>query len=294
MTDTNSQENQETTPIKHNRTAPPFFLIFILPLAMYAFGTFKLFMEFFKSNFSDEKIVKKIGLFKVILFVVAFFIIYGLVVQEMSKTCDVGTNNFALSALLYTFVPLVFIFGTIIVLLTVAPGWKSPFSNTIGFFIVKNVIERKWFKVPDWIESSNSTTQETNDKLNQIKIFNNNNNKTYFINELTPTNFNNALDKLSIGNEGDKTFNLKKKIDDDPDSVEVKEALYRAVVIKDLISEAIWLLIGATLSFSTSHVYSLGHKCGDITDEDSLSDMIDTDAAEQQLTAQTDSTSSSI
>ena len=287
MSDTNSQENQETTPIKHNRTAPPFFLIFILPLAMYAFGTFKLFMEFKKSDFSDQKIVKKIGLFKVILFVVAFFIIYGLVVQEMSKTCDVGTNNFALSALLYTFVPLVFIFGTIIVLLTVAPGWKSPFSNTIGFFIVKNIIERKLFKVQDWIVGESNTN---NDAAKQIRIFNNNN-KTYFINELTPTNFNNALDKLSIG--PDKTFPFKKKVDEDPESVEVEEALYRAVVIKDLISEAIWLLIGATLSFSTSHVYSLGHKCGDITDEDSLGDMIDTDAAEQQLTAQSDSTSSS-
>ena len=39
-------------------------------------------------------------------------------------------------ALMYTLIPNVFIFGALIVGLLLFPGWKAPFSNTIGYLIV--------------------------------------------------------------------------------------------------------------------------------------------------------------
>ena len=111
-----------------------------------------------------------------------------------------------LNAFLYTTIPLIFILGTIIALTTVLPGWKAPFSNTIGFFIVKNVIERKLFKLQNWIVKADETQEVDNSSLN---AFNNNHNKAFFINELTPTNFTTAIEKLNIGNGNKIDFQKK-------------------------------------------------------------------------------------
>tara|TARA_B100000900_G_scaffold317694_1_gene276731 strand:- start:540 stop:1235 length:696 start_codon:yes stop_codon:yes gene_type:complete len=229
-------------------------------------------MDFYDKGFNDLKTLNRIGLLKVGLFFATFFLTYSLIVFEMSKTCKVGSKNFALNAFLYTIVPLVFIFGTIIALTTVLPGWKAPFSNTIGFFIVKNVIERKLFKLQNWIKVNESTTRENQD-YSTIKAFNNNHNKTFFINELTPTNFEGAINKLSIGNGKNIVFEGETP---EGNKFKTEKALYSAVVLKDLISEFIWFLIGGTLAFSTAHVYSLDHHCGDIMTDENIEDYINT------------------
>ena len=66
--------------------------------------------------------------------------------MSQTQNCPVGSKNFALNAFLYTFVPFIFIMGTLVTVLVLMPGWKAPFSNTIGFFLVKNIWARKLFK----------------------------------------------------------------------------------------------------------------------------------------------------
>ena len=51
-------------------------------------------MDFFDKGFNDLKTLNKIGLLKVALFCVTFFLIYSLIVFEMNKTCKVGSKNF--------------------------------------------------------------------------------------------------------------------------------------------------------------------------------------------------------
>ena len=91
-----------------------------------------------------------------------------------------------------------------------------------------------------------------NQEYPTIKAFNNNHNKTFFINELTPTNFKGAINKLSVSGK-DIVFENKTP---EGNEFNTEKALYSAVVLKDLISEFIWFLIGGTLAFSTAHVYS--------------------------------------
>ena len=42
-------------------------------------------------------------------------------------------------ALIYTLVPNIFMFGMVFGLLIILPGWKTPFSNTIGYMIIKTM-----------------------------------------------------------------------------------------------------------------------------------------------------------
>ena len=52
----------------------------------------------------------------------------------MNEKCGFTTNSVVFKA---TFLPWVLIFGVVMAVLIAAPGWKSPFSNTIGYMFVK-------------------------------------------------------------------------------------------------------------------------------------------------------------
>lgn len=57
--------------------------------------------------------------------------------QTTTGVDDVDITSKIPQIILYTILPWAFMFGTLIALLKVFPGWKLPFANTIGFLIVK-------------------------------------------------------------------------------------------------------------------------------------------------------------
>ena len=70
-------------------------------------------------------------------------------------------------------------------------------------------------------EGANSDKNETD-----LQKFNRRSNRTFFVNELTPQNYDSAINTLGI----------KFKDDTSPD-YNVKETLFKAVVVKDSIAE---------------------------------------------------------
>ena len=54
--------------------------------------------------------------------------------QNAKEKCG-GTPQLVAS-INYTIIPNLFIFGTLLLILILMPGWKAPFSNTIGYLIV--------------------------------------------------------------------------------------------------------------------------------------------------------------
>ena len=77
---------------------------------------------------SDENMY--FGIYALILIIGEFIINMGLT----SSIC--GNKQLAVS-LYITLVPWILIFGVLKVMLTVFPGWLSPFSNTFGYLIAK-------------------------------------------------------------------------------------------------------------------------------------------------------------
>tara|TARA_X000000368_G_scaffold173026_1_gene136474 strand:+ start:141 stop:716 length:576 start_codon:yes stop_codon:yes gene_type:complete len=180
----------------------------------------------------------------------------------MKKMCPNGTKNLVTKVFFSTFIPFVFLFGTIVVALSLMPGWKAPFSNTLGYSIVKNVIFRKLFSLQDWVKAGDTEGDS------ELAKFNQRSNRTFFVNELTPENFFQAVDSLKI--------NFKEAGDDDVD-YSVKKLLYKAVIIKDFISEFIWLMVTSLLTYSLSQIYILEKSC-----EPDVKDMIK-DAQMQEI-----------
>ena len=181
---------------------------------------------------------------------------YALNTSAMKKMCPNGTKNLVTKVFFSTFIPFVFLFGTIVVALSLMPGWKAPFSNTLGYGIVKNVIFRKLFSLRDWLKDG------VTDDNSEMAKFNQRSNRTFFVNELTPDNFFQAIESLGI------TFNSV----DYP----VEKMLYQAVIIKDFISEFIWLLVTCLLTFSLSQLYILDSTC-----EPDVDSMIKSDQMQQ-------------
>jgi len=174
--------------------------------------------------------------------VVMFTTMYALNTSEMKKMCPKGNKNVVTKVFFSTFIPFLFMMGSIVVALTLMPGWKSPFSNTLGYSIVKNVVFRKLFSLQNWLEQGQIQSNSELSKFNQRT------NRTFFVNELTPDNFFKAVESLKL--EFDKD-----------EEVDVKKVLYQAIIVKDFISEFIWYFITAALTFSLSQIYISDSVC---------------------------------
>jgi hypothetical protein len=249
-----------------------FVAILLVPLFLYFFAVFKTYMggiDIKTGIATGDNPAGKIPLLTVAFLVVLFLMMYSFNVKEMSKHCPPTSKGFALKSFLYSFIPYVFIMGTMVVILNMMPGWKSPFSNTIGYFIVKNVIARKLFKLQKWIkvqhDDGNNHAQSLIEKFNSIS------NRTFFVNELTPKNFFYALKSLGISSNGKWDFQQKDvdidPITNKPITIAIAYKLYQAIIIKDLISEFIWYFLAAMLTYSVSQLYILGHICDKATED---------------------------
>ena len=250
------------------KSAPPNFTVaYLVPLFFYFFTLFKLYMTAIddEGNQTINNPQSKIALLQLAFMVGLFLMMYSFNIKTYALNCPVDSKNFALNAFLYTFLPFIFIMGTLIIILVMMPGWKAPFSNTIGYFIVKNVWARKLFKLQEWIEIPGDNNQDGDGPL---KRFNNKNNRTFFVNELTPDNFFEGIKSINIGPRSQFNFHKKNVNEngeeiDNPKSngINIMKQLYSAVILKDMISEFIWYFLGGLLAYSVSQINIIDGAC---------------------------------
>ena len=143
------------------------------------------------------------------------------------------------TAFIYTLIPNFFILGLIMVILSVFPGWKSPFSNTIGYGIV-------------WMLGVNSTLikllkDESGSKLMQQIL----SNKALIVNEITRDNFKVFLSRMSKDKLLEKNYK----------SLPAYKKLWKFVVVKDSIAEFIWIMLTGSLVISTIYNNLLDINC---------------------------------
>ena len=74
---------------------------------------------------------------------------YFMNVSNTTKICGVKQTK---KAFIYTIIPNLFMFGALFAILTIMPGWKSPFANTFGYAVLRllgvNDLMRKLMKSP--------------------------------------------------------------------------------------------------------------------------------------------------
>jgi len=181
-----------------------------------------------------------------------------------------GDANYG-NAFLYTLIPWVIIFGLLHIVLFMFPGWKSPFSNTFGYLLVKaagvksllldNILKAK-FKEGVKIPSTNSPQDDPNIKLIQSggtranakssEAITNSlqhiyNDPSALINEVTPETFD--------------TFWVRMKPLFRKNADKSRDQFEKLVNLKDLVSEFVWYLLTGVLVCSMSYNSILNQGC---------------------------------
>jgi hypothetical protein len=177
----------------------------------------------------------------ILLLIIGEFIINLNLTDSMCGTKQYDT------ALFITIIPWVVIFGLLYVVLSIFPGWLSPFSNTFGYGIAKLSGLTSFLNFI--LKNTNDLGKETDDKVSESlqHIYSD---KSLLINEITQSNFPDFWTNMkSIFKPAEyaKTDN--------------KVKLLSFVRLKDIVSEYIWYMLTGTLITSVSYNYVVNKGC---------------------------------
>jgi hypothetical protein len=139
------------------------------------------------------------------------------------------------SSILFTLIPWIMIFGVLQAMLIIFPGWKEPFSNTFGYLATKLAgINKVLFSI---LKAPKGTSTPLEKTLHDIYS-----NPALFINEVTPSNFNEFFLKSKFMFKAGVTLNSENMI-----------SFKNFIVAKDLIGEFMWYLLSGLLVTTVSY-----------------------------------------
>lgn len=180
----------------------------------------------------------------------AIYLLLVMVIQFIVNASIISTNcggsiteNMG-AAGIFTFLPWTLIFGVLVLVLTVYPGFKSAFSDVIGYFyisssankiltelLVDKDLQKKMDADPTMSVEQKEAMQSAADTI--IKICGN---TSIIINQIVPNNFNdywNILKPLRKKNYQDESS---------PETMKMKTDLFDLVVTRDNVGEAMWYI----------------------------------------------------
>lgn len=176
-------------------------------------------------------------------YIYIFIVIFGTYILNINTHNEINEKN-RLTVLLYTLLPWVIIFIGIYILLKVYNSWITPFSNTIGYIFVNNILGlSNTFK--ELINDTSDIIAKNLDNKQKIieAIANFNNNYEILLNSLQPDDKN--FKKFFNDFHEAKILNIEYS-DDNETITNIKKLLK----IKDIIGKICWFILAGTLSIS--------------------------------------------
>jgi hypothetical protein len=160
------------------------------------------------------------------------------------KCGGTSKDNIGIAAL-YTFIPWTVIFGSMIAVLIIFPGFKSAFSDVIGYFAISgsakdlfnDILVNK--EIQESINNDDPANKAVFEKAADA-ITKMVGDKSILINKMTPDNFTDFWDTLFPLMKPDITSNADMLTD-------YKSQLLNLVVLKENIGEALWYVYTALL-----------------------------------------------
>lgn len=162
--------------------------------------------------------------------------------QSMTSSCGGNIGDNIGPAGVMTFLPWTFIFGIVVLVLTIYPGFKSAFSDVVGYYYVQSSatelmtellmskdLETKMNADPTMTKEKRLSLETAADTI--IKICGN---ASLLINQIVPINFNNYWSILK------PLMKDKYQNDQAPESLKMKRDLFQLVVTRDTIGELMW------------------------------------------------------
>ena len=218
-----------------------------------------------------EEYAKDNNMYLAIYLIMVMMIQFVVNASVISSTCGGSIKENIGAAGILTFIPWTLIFGVIIMVLIMYPGFKTAFSDVIGYFYISNaankvitelLINRDVEKIlnsdtdttptttpvttsdttqvtPNIIGGGKTEKEKLEDAADAIvKICGN---TSILINQIVPSNFNEYWQIL-------KTLMKPEYNDDNSDkSKKKKEELFNLVVTRDNIGEAMWYVYTGVL-----------------------------------------------
>jgi hypothetical protein len=164
------------------------------------------------------------------------------------QTCGGDTVSNIGTSFLMTFFPWFFIFGFILIILIINPGFKSAFSDIVGYFVVAGSATELLNKIlidPAISNSIDNSTEQDINKKNDLKMTAQSvmkliSNNSILINQITPSNFLESWTKLKPLMKDETTFT----------NTGFQEELLNIAIMRDNIGEAMWYLYTAIVIIS--------------------------------------------
>ena len=167
--------------------------------------------------------------------------------------CDITQNNVIMTIAMYTLIPWVLIYGVLILIILINSNYKSAFSNVFGYMWVSasaTEVLTKLF-IPKVVTSQTGVNNTANIQNTADAIFKICGNPFVLINEITPDNFIDYMDKLQplfkTGNVFDKNDFKNYK------SGNVFYDLFEVVSTRDSIGLFAWYIYTAILVISIAN-----------------------------------------
>lgn len=191
-----------------------------------------------------------------VLFIIYFILVlasqFGLNIYLAKQMCSSPSN--VGTAFIATFIPWMFIFGLLNLLLNVFPGWLSAFSNTIGYAIasvagVASLFTNQLLNMgnPPNKDALKVIQNITNDPSTIFNTLNDDNVVKFWNKSIEVRLFNNSLKPVV-----------------DPNSSDVSPLftqLKNFIRLKNIVSYFIWYLLTGVLITSISYNYMLSVPC---------------------------------
>jgi len=187
----------------------------------------------------------------------------------ITQTCGGNiTQNMSASGT-FTFIPWSLIFGAVIVVLIVYPGFKSAFSDVVGYYYVAGSANRLLTEllvnkdIQNNIDADGASTPQQKANMQQaadmiIKICGN---TSILINQMVPSNFVEYWNIL-------RPLMKSQYQTDGPQANEKRNELFELVVTRDNIGEAMWYIYTGILITSIVQLKIATRGC--ITDPEQM------------------------
>jgi len=163
-------------------------------------------------------------------------------IAYLTTKCGGAIDKNISAAFIFTFIPWVLIFGVILATLIIFPGFKSAFSDVLGYYAVAggaNDIFSSIFigtDINDMIDKASDPTEKNKLTHAAEAIMKICGNKSILINKMNPNNFLQIWETLK-----------PLMVAGSYDNMEIKQKLLDLVILKDNIGEAFWYLYTSIL-----------------------------------------------
>ena len=205
-----------------------------------------------------------------------------------SITENIGTAG------MYTFFPWILIFGVIIIVLKIYPGFKSAFADVVGYFYVASSANKVISEllidkdIQDKLDKDTVSTPQQKEAMQDaaesiLKICGN---TSILINQIVPSNFNHYWNILK------PLMKPKYQVDTSADAKKIQEELFNLVVLRDTVGEAMWYIYTGILltSIVQLQITSKGCVTNQAAMEQNYQTFLENEQTAQQAQAQAEST----